>query len=401
MTPAGDDAGSGSETDPWRTIDRALRVALPGDAVELGSGTYPAFTVTASGAADAWIVVRSAAGAHVTIDAVGGETAIDLEGARFVALSGLTVRGSGDPFGAGILVRRSHDVAVVASTITSNRGFGLRVVDSRSVTMLENDISHDGTGIELEGDVAGSLVAANAIHDQDRMIVNDAAPDNDRGAVGVNLYHVVGPVSIVRNRLWRNRAPSHDYGTDGGAFDVFGATDVTFADGLIGPGNDSVLETGTDGPAIDRVVFTRNTVFDPHATVHGIVVHAGEALTVSDNVLFGLRDFALAVTGRDRFSGPLTHLAVEDNLVLGRTAVVWSFGRPLPPGAYLDGDTTGCGQAAYADVVGQGRLRTLADLQSATGRERAGATLTDPNACEAAARTLAATFAAAGIPIAP
>ncbi|HSD90095.1 MAG TPA: DUF1565 domain-containing protein, partial [Kofleriaceae bacterium] len=44
VSPTGNDAASGSSTDPWKTIQRASNTAAAGDTVLVHAGTYTGFT---------------------------------------------------------------------------------------------------------------------------------------------------------------------------------------------------------------------------------------------------------------------------------------------------------------------------------------------------------------------
>ena len=65
----GDDAGPGTEKEPWRTVQRGVSAVKPGDALCLRGGTYyEHVTCTVTGRANAWITIRSYPGELAVID---------------------------------------------------------------------------------------------------------------------------------------------------------------------------------------------------------------------------------------------------------------------------------------------------------------------------------------------
>src|ERR687888_416919 len=70
VSPSGSDGAACTQAAPCRSMDRAYRVAQPGETVELAGGSYPAQTVNADGAkavGSADVLFRPAAGATVTL----------------------------------------------------------------------------------------------------------------------------------------------------------------------------------------------------------------------------------------------------------------------------------------------------------------------------------------------
>jgi hypothetical protein len=74
------------------TLSSILSGALPGDIIELGAGTYSAFTVTKNGLAGQPIVIRDSDGNAVINGPGGSGNAIDLTNRTHVYLDSLTIR---------------------------------------------------------------------------------------------------------------------------------------------------------------------------------------------------------------------------------------------------------------------------------------------------------------------
>src|SRR6185503_20230850 len=152
------------------------------------------------------------------------------------------------------------------------------------------DVAHSAVAVRLfgEGDpgsVHDVVIEGNWLHDSDSMVVNDAAPDNDFGGNGI-VWHKVSGATVARdNQLWNNRAASRDYGTDGGAFEIWGSSAVEIT-GNTAWDNVNVLETGTDGPPCAGLRFTRNTAFAASVGV-GLILRCAENGLVAHNTLVG------------------------------------------------------------------------------------------------------------------
>ena len=196
----GRDAGSGQSAEkPWKTLDRLKRVSLkPGDVIHLKAGSVwtgqvagPHFQT--SGRKDAPIVLTMyGQGPKPVINAANhldGE-GIKIDGSHIV-IDGLMVTGARE---TGILIRPG--------------------ADNNTVTGCE--ITKVGIGVEIGGQ--NNRVTQNHIHDL-HMIVNTPGGDDDYGAVGVWVENSRNEVSY--NRIVNCRAPSHDYGQDGGAIEFY------------------------------------------------------------------------------------------------------------------------------------------------------------------------------------
>jgi MYXO-CTERM domain-containing protein len=97
----GNDSASGATGAPFRTIRKAITVAMPGDTVRIRSGTYTGWSnqlnPTRSGRSDAWITFRADDGAlpiiEPTSDITGGSGIEPLDAAvSYIRIEGFVVR---------------------------------------------------------------------------------------------------------------------------------------------------------------------------------------------------------------------------------------------------------------------------------------------------------------------
>ena len=234
-----------SPSAPLHGLDKVAELRLnAGDIVALRAGTVfelaggkGSFVIAATGSAAAPInFTRYGAGANPLIKA-GGKVGIDVAGS-FVKLACIDVAG-GEL--AGVRVRATAHNATFENMNVSGAGFGFEVLGTHS------------------------LFSHNAVHDL-RMIVNTPGGDDDFGAVAFAIQGSENEFSF--NRVWNAKAPSFDYGTDGGGFEFWKSVKGIRIHHNWVEDSAGFLEVGGEGPkdVLDAVevfgnVSYRNDVF--------------------------------------------------------------------------------------------------------------------------------------------
>ena len=381
VAPNGSDAAAGTAAAPWQTLQHAADSLEPGGTAWIRGGTYAGFRMTRSG--DAFTPLTFAAWPGDPAPVVDGaldlrSDVILLRAVHDVRIRGLTVTGAagGDFKGSGIRVENgSARVELSANLVTANDAAGIVVADSTQVLVADNELSHDAAGVRLIDAGEGSVVRGNAIHHMDRMLRDTPAPNDDAGGDGVSLEHTTGTVMVTGNRLWANRARSTDYGWDGGAFSIYGASHVRIEGNEVWD-NENVLETGTDPgvPCADNR-FVRNiaTGRATEGRAAGLYLRCAEGMLVAHNTLREL-DFGFAV-GPDSvtYSGSVAGLQVVNNIVdlKANGGTLFGFFLPLPSDVVIDHDllrTSGT-VARWGDEV----ITDLPALVTRSGFEADGA----------------------------
>lgn len=354
VAPNGDDAGPGTESSPWRTLQRAADSAEPGATVYVSSGTYAGMTVERSGTPDRPIVFDGLGpDPPVVTGEPGRDFVIDLTGVHDVVVRGLAVRGATEQFGAGIRVGPgSQDVVVSHMRVHDNSSFGILVEDSEGTVLARNEVSGSGSGIRVRGRAAGTVIERNRIFENDRMVVNDPEPDNDTGGQGIALSLADGPITVVRNEIWGNRATSTDYGRDGSAFEVFGASDLYIAENRVWD-NETVMETGTNRERECRdITFVRNVGYaaTTWGESKGILLRCAANTLVAHNTLVGFEDWAIQFRNRadSLFGGSIEGLRVVNNIV--SAAVPLYVRDPLPDSVVVEGNVLFSGDGTVARI---------------------------------------------------
>jgi hypothetical protein len=225
-------------------------------------------------------------------------------------------------------------------------------------------------------------VLGNRVHDNNHMVVNTQSPStDDNGAVGIAFLKTTGPVLAQGNQVWGNRAPSYDYGYDGGAFEVFGASDVTITGNTMWDNKD-VLETGTtSGLACNNITFTRNVAYAASSVSgwsRGLILACASNSLFAYNTLDGFDVSALSIVYMPNYSyqGSLDGLRVEDNVFISNGPAVYYLDS-VPASVTLDYNLAwnrSGGSLAY--LVGSGS-KSWSLMRSSTGFETHGLSL-DP-----------------------
>ena len=314
VSPTGSDAGLGSLRAPWRSVQYALDHAPA--TIYLRAGTYRGgLTIRRSG------LVLSGFPGEVAAIRGGARDVVRFVGVTSGALRHLVVRDAPEVGGSGVLIASSRNVRIEDDVLRNNRSYGLRTWNSTQVRIAGNDVFGNDTGIQVSYAADGVVVADNLVHDNDRMIVNTAnVYGDDHGAVGIVFLKTTGHSLASGNQVWGNRAASFDYGQDGGAFEVYGASDVTIRDNVAWDNKD-VLETGTSGLPCARLQFVRNLAYGATSLrgwSRGLIVACASASLIANNTLDGFDVSAISVVQdpANLYLGSVDGLRVTNNILV-------------------------------------------------------------------------------------
>lgn len=144
VDPAGNDAGVGDGTAPWRTVQHAAAVAAAGDHVVIHAGTYAESVVLShSGTAEAPIVFSADPGAVlVSPDPSASEEAFNVAaGTGYVSLVGIEATGG---FDETIFLRSgAHDITISECNLHDNRS-GIIMGGASNITVDHCRMHHNG-----------------------------------------------------------------------------------------------------------------------------------------------------------------------------------------------------------------------------------------------------------------
>jgi parallel beta-helix repeat protein len=370
----GSDSAAGTSSAPWRTLQHAADVATAGATVIVRAGSYRGVTINHSGTSSAPIVFQNDRGTRPIID--GGRSmgyVVYLNGVHDVKLTGFEITGANAFLGAGIEVDWSSGGVVLGyNIIRNNRDIGIHLYQSTNVRVTNNEIKYNSIGIEVKYSGGGDLIENNTIHDQNAMVVNDSAGGNDSGAVGVNFLKTTGAITARGNTLYNNRATSHDYGYDGGAWEIYGASNVTIT-GNRSWNNEDVLETGTDsGVQCSNNVFTRNVAWAgsnaPMGNAVGLTLRCAQNMLVANNTFTDLDYWIFDIHLTSGFAASINNLRIVNNVLTQQDSKIYAIGSGVPSSVLIDYNLVYSYRGyGIASVAGKGNTSTLTQLRQWTG----------------------------------
>lgn len=246
VSPSGDDAQSGEETAPFRSMSRAQQAASAGDIVYFRSGNYP-FT---SGSAAEGIVLNKSGNAsgHIQYFAYPGEKPVlDFSGmTASVRIKGISVTGS------YIHLKGFEIHGVRQNTTTLKESWGIHV-NGGDDNVFENLDVHDimGPGIFIE-EGGNNLVLNCDAHDNydENSYDGGATPGENADGFGC---HSSDPGNVFRGcRAWQNSDDGFDFINSPGVCVV--ERSFAFSNGFV-PGTTTPIGNGA---GIKAGGFTNN-----------------------------------------------------------------------------------------------------------------------------------------------
>ena len=185
VEPSGDDTNSGTQNQPWKTLQHAANTVAPGDTVTVNAGTYAGFNLTTDGTAAARIRFIGVSGATISSPNPQNIHHINLEGADFVTLEGLRVIGAN---GAAIRSANNAGVVIRNNSVDINNGPGIVAFDCQGILIENNQSgrSNTGPGITVSGGSDNPVIRGNRLFNNRTsgiLLNGDAAAAGSDGAV--------------------------------------------------------------------------------------------------------------------------------------------------------------------------------------------------------------------------
>jgi parallel beta-helix repeat protein len=403
VSATGSDAAAGTAQAPWRTIAKATAAAPAGATILVGSGSYAPFAVTKP-----LQTVAAQSGASVRVVGTPGARDVVRIRAAGVTLRGFTVTGcvpvanpaGGYDQGGSSAVRvddGADGVTVTGLTIRDSRGtnefglpfgcYGILAHGANATTITGNDISGTGTGVYLNGGGRLSIVSGNTIHDNDVLIRNTPGGDDDYGANAITFANLDAlPAAVASgNTITGNAGPSADYGTDGGAFEIYNSSHVQMLGNTIRD-NENVLETGTSpdgnyllGACVGNT-FSGNTVSGRTAGSRlersvGLILRCATGMVVADNSFHDVDWYVYDISTDDKFASDVVGLAITGNRLGEQFQKVYHLDvDPLASLLVVDANRFGFTGPVFASYGDGSTSASLADWQRRTHLDQLAAT---------------------------
>ena len=292
VSPSGSDANPGTSGSPWATLQHAVDSVLPGDNIEVLSGTYVGCKIQNSGAAGAPITLEAAPGASVLVNAPGPSnirgSIIEVEyhfaenTVSYWTFKGLEVANA--PTNAGFDIRNTDHITVQNCYSHNNNNWGIFMAFSYNQLITQNHCSYNtmqhgiynsnsgdngvftyneldhngGCGIHSNGDrsqggdgtISNVLIANNIIHDN----------GSPYGGAGINCDGVTNS-TIQNNLLYNNHAGGITlYKIDG----AVGSSNNVLVNNTIVQATDGrnavqITDTSTNNKLYNNIIVQQNT----------------------------------------------------------------------------------------------------------------------------------------------
>ena len=185
----------------------------------------------------------------------------------------------------------------------------------------------------------------------------------------------------TNNTIHGNRAPSYDYGYDGGAFEIYGSSGATMAGNRIWD-NQDVIETGTDGAPCANNIFARNVAWGGNnksvvslrgPQVNGIILRCGQNMLIANNTFQDLDYWVYDISASGGFAGNISGFKIENNVSYQAAHKIYAIEVALPGDAVIDHNVSyNTPGAPFASVPGNANVTTIATFRSLENREQNG-----------------------------
>lgn len=264
VDPLGDDAASGDAAAPWRTIQHAVRQALPGDAVLVHPGTYvESVDLERSGSADAPIALRAVGAVTLLAPGGGSVEGIDVApGVGHLLIEGFAV----DGFAESVFIRAgAHDVTVRGCEV--RRGaVGIWIAAATRIVVEECELRDNRLGLRVSGaasDVvvrdttsAGNDDGAGCDGDADGFAVEETASDVQFERCAA-LANGEDGFDLQGDRILVAQSESRDNGCSG-----FKVGQHARIENTLVTGNTTGIATGSFFAAPVRIELVNDTIAD-------------------------------------------------------------------------------------------------------------------------------------------
>ena len=218
----GDDAHSGTLSQPWKTLQKAADTMVAGDTVFVREGTYHERVFPQhSGTADAYIVYANYPGETVTIDGTGIEWAgswnglFDLYDNSYIQINGFRVINS--HFG-GIWIDNCTGIVIQNNYTFNTVSSGIGVWNSSFTTVANNEVvlaCNDGPQESISiGNSHNCIVKNNQVHDNGPGTNGGEGIDVKEGSHDVEVFSNVVHHLNDRVGIYADAWDQHTYNID-------------------------------------------------------------------------------------------------------------------------------------------------------------------------------------------
>ena len=352
VSPRGNYCAAGSESAPWRTLQRAANQVVPGDTVHILAGNYRGFNVTRGGTASARITFRarpgavinqawSSSGNHYGINS-SGNSYLTIEGFTFtpgtsdpkwfaaIRLSGIAPGGTPPNWVKGNTIRNNTCRMRIVGQSSTPDGLGIYASWQNGLVVENNTVSGTfDSGIYVANSSRNYTIRGNTVYNCGAQAIHNNG-DASQGGPGINTN------ALVENNICHNTG----FGAGGQAISCDGVQDSRIQNNLIYDAHAKgiSLYAVTAAGGCKRNFIVNNTVLtalDGGAALR--VVEDSTGNTFFNNILYSANPASASI---DLLNGDLTGSRSDYNVVKDRFYVdgsktpfsEWrtSYGQDLP-----------------------------------------------------------------------
>src|SRR5271163_198119 len=325
VSPTGNDANSGTQALPWRTVQHAADTARAGSTVNVRGGTYEErVSINASGNAnEGYITFRGYPGETAVLDAghmvpEGRSGVLTMHNKSYVRIEGLEIRNYRTaehrlaPLGISVMGSGKH-IELLHNNVhhieqnfqgrdapgRGGNGFGIAVYGTDANTPISelvidgNEVHHLKTGssesLVVNGNVTNFRITHNTVHDNNNIGIDVIGfertapnPGVDQARDGVVSENLVYNITSRGNPAYGNVQDSDGIYVDGGT----------------------------------RVVIERNVIHDVDFGIELASEHKGRAtsyITARNNLIYHANTAGVSIGGYDPERGHTEHCTVVNN----------------------------------------------------------------------------------------
>ena len=346
VSPSGSDSGTGTESDPWASLEGAAAQVEAGCTVYIADGTYSGRQVIKRRFTEP-TTFKAINAYHATFE--NADLVLDLDGAANIILEGLVFRHSGPT--TAIVAAAHEDDGIWAENI-----------------VIRNSVFHDSYGNDLlkpHRGVRGMLIENSVFYNQgsteEHLDINGVIDVTVRRSIFFNDYEASGraqPADTGGLFIFKDSGGDND-GVEGSRNVVFADNIVIAAGALETDTREPVLKLGGDGRAyyeliggnvsgnlflaqggharawvgifgVSQISITNNTFAGHHlGPYHFALVETKSGGLASSGVAIEGNVFDDSTGAMPRFSGGSAS-AIDEWYIRGNT--YWNGGLPLPGG---------------------------------------------------------------------
>lgn len=350
VSPDGNDANSGSQTAPWRTLSKAANTAAAGDTVYIMQGTYrETLKPRHSGAAGSPLVFTAYPGQKPVIDgnqfsktSWGG--VVDLSNVQYVEISNLRIVNGGY---FGIMVTGAEHVVLRSNEIDFTYASGIYVSGSKHVIVDGNDVQRACHGIGGSAPHYAPQEHITVRGGSDTFEIKNnvvSNPHNGRGKEGINIKEGSANGKVYNNRVF-------DMSRTGlyvDAYDKYVTNVEIYGNVVYNSLHGLVIASEQRGTVSNVAVFNNVFYNNEHSGIWLTGYLNGgpfEDILVYNNTVYGNAERGIAVTNREA-----TGVVVRNNIAVGNAKQQIQIDSSVPP-VTVDHNLTS-GDVRFVDARG-------------------------------------------------